>query len=579
MYLRTIQRHNKDGSTVRYIQLAENEWDPVKKQSRARVVHSFGREDRLDAEALKRLASSINRYVGVEGDEAEQTAGARLGLRPVASRPLGGGWLLDGIWGQLQIDRTLKKLLKGRRLDAGVERVLFMLVANRALAPGDHKSKLASLTWLPSVSLPGVGDLGTDPNVCYRAMDFLLEVEDQLAESVYWATADLLDLEVDLLLFDTTSTYFEIEREDPAPDHDEESASGQEPSETDTDEQGKPTAGFRSRGESKDHRFDLPQVVVGMAVTRTGIPIRVWCWPGNTGDSPLIRQVKKDLKAWKLGRVVWVADRGFTSQANRRYLQRGGGHYIMGEKLRSGSKDAQAALKRQGRYKTVAGNLQVKEVILDDGTMRDRFVICRNPDEAERDAVIRGQIVEQLEAAIEGSDELSKAKRAELAGALRTWPTYNRFLRTTKSGLLRINRAAIARDAKLDGKFLLRTSDPTLSAEDVALGYKQLLQVERGWRDLKLYLDLRPIFHRLEDRIRAHVLLCWLALLVTRIAENATGDTWRNLRHELGQLAAIESTGPNGTIIETIHPSPRQGQIFNAVGLKPPPRFLDIHTA
>src|SRR5680860_1458415 len=116
-----------------------------------------------------------------------------------------------------------------------------------------------------------------------------------------------------------------------------------------------------------------------MAVTRTGIPIRVWCWPGNTGDSPLIRQVKKDLKAWKLGRVVWVADRGFTSAVNRRYLQRGGGHYIMGEKLRGGSKDAQAALKRQGRYKTVAGNLQVKEVVLDDGTMRDRFVICRNP--------------------------------------------------------------------------------------------------------------------------------------------------------------------------------------------------------
>jgi hypothetical protein len=171
---------------------------------------------------------------------------------------------------------------------------------------------------------------------------------------------------------------------------------------------------------SKVHRPDVPQVVVGMAVTRTGIPIRVWSWPGDPGDSPLIRQVKADLKAWILGRVVWVADRGFTSAVNRRFPQRGGGHYIMGEKLRGGSTDAQAALKRQGRYKTVADNLQVKQVVLDDATMRDRFVVCRNPDEAQRDAHIRGQIIQRLEAAIADSDRLSPRKRGELAGRLKT---------------------------------------------------------------------------------------------------------------------------------------------------------------
>ena len=197
MYLRRIERKNKDGSVVRYVQLAHNELDPVKKQSRARVMHSFGREDQLDADALERLAGSINRYLGIDTSPAgDDTTAACLGLRPLASRPVGGGWLLDGIWRQLQIDKTVTKLLKGRRLDAGVERVLFMLVCNRALAPADHKSKLASLSWVKSVHLPGVGDLGEDPNVCYRAMDFLLEVEDQLSEAVYWATADLLDLEL-----------------------------------------------------------------------------------------------------------------------------------------------------------------------------------------------------------------------------------------------------------------------------------------------------------------------------------------------------------------------------------------------
>src|SRR6266480_4456737 len=122
---------------------------------------------------------------------------------------------------------------------------------------------------------------------------------------------------------------------------------------------GAPETGFRTWGNSKDYRDDLPQIVIGMAVTRTGIPVRVWCWPGNTSDSALIRQVKDEMRDWALGRVVWVADRGFSSAENRRYLRRAGGHYIIGEKLRSGSAEANAALSRQGRYATIAENLQV----------------------------------------------------------------------------------------------------------------------------------------------------------------------------------------------------------------------------
>ena len=168
----------------------------------------------------------------------------------------------------------------------------------------------------------------------------------------------------------------------------------------------------------------------------------MWCWPGNTGDQALIRQVKDDLRAWKLGRVVWVADRGFTSAENRRYLQRAGGHYIIGEKLRGDSAEAKAALSRQGRYRTVAGNLRVKEAVLDNGTMRDRFVICHNPDQAERDVTIREQLVTQLADAIESSDDLTSQARAELAGQLRSQHGYRRYLRTTPTGLLRIDGPA-----------------------------------------------------------------------------------------------------------------------------------------
>jgi hypothetical protein len=564
MYLRTIQRRNKNGTVTRYVQLAHNVRHPGSGNSVAKVLHSFGREDQLDRDELARLVASINRYLGVD-DTGPQTdevvepvsADAPAPLGFVTARRLGGVWALDGLWRRLGVTATLRSLAAGRRFGTDVERVMFALVANRALEP---TSKLAATRWVAERAwVPGLEQVSDD--ACYRAMDWLLEVHDELAERVYWATADLLNLEVDLLFFDTTSTYFETDIADPPGDTDD----------------GQVSVGFRSYGHSKDHRGDLPQIVIGMAVTRSGVPIRVWCWPGDTGESPLIRQVKDDLRAWKLSRVVWVTDRGFASERNRRYLQRAGGHYICGEKLRGDSDEAAAALARQGRYRTVAGNLRVKQVVIDDGVMRDRFVICHNPEAAVRDKTVRDQLVARLTEAIADTDRLPADERAAVAARLPAG--LRRFLRTTASGKLRVDRAAVAAEARLDGKFLLRTSDPTLSAEDVALGYKQLLEVERGWRDMKSTLDLRPIFHRLEDRIRGHVILCWLALLLIRVAETRTGDTWRNLRHELDRCHLGEFTGNTGRVLQRTDLTDEQQAILHALDVRPPPRFLDITPA
>ena len=473
-------------------------------------------------------------------------------------------------------------LLAGRRREDRTERVLFALVANRALAAS---SKLAAAGWVNrDTHIEGLAEV--DEDSCYRAMDWLLEIEEPLAEAVYWQVADLLNLEVDLLFFDTTSTYFETEHADapvarddrghPLHDQDTDGDGGEGDGGEGGGGEGGAGTGFRTFGHSKDHRDDLPQVVVGMAVTRTGIPVRCWCWPGNTSDSTLIRQVKDDLRAWTLARVVWVGDRGFSSAANRRYLQRAGGHYILAEKLRSSSPEATAALSRQGRYQQVAGNLRVKEVRVADN---ERFVICHNPDQATRDQAIREQLVAQLGEAIAGTDTWSPSRRAELRGQLRTKPGLNRFLRTTGSGLLRIDRAAARTEANLDGKFLLRSSDPSLSAVDIALGYKQLLEVERGWRDMKQILDLRPVYHRREDRIRAHVLLCWLALLLIRIAETHTDQTWNQLRTELRPLHLGTFTGPAGTFGQHTDPTAAQRGIFTALGLTPPRRIAELTTA
>jgi hypothetical protein len=573
MYLRSTPRKNSDGSVVRYLQLAHNTWDPKAKRSRVQVLYNLGREDANNRAALERLVASVTRFL--EPDRA-LAATAGEGLAFIESRPLGGVWVLDALWRRLGIDQTMRRLLKGRRLDASAERVLFALVANRVLAPS---SKLAAAGWVnDDVAIPGLER--TSDDACYRAMDWLLEIHAALEREVFGQVANLLNLEVDLLFFDTTSTYFELDEPDapvardqrgvPAPDTDGD-GHGEGAGGKDT---GK--AGFRSYGKSKDHRDDLPQIVVGMAVTRTGVPVRAWCWPGNTSDSALIRQAKDDLRDWTLARVIWVADRGFASAENRRWLRRGDHHYVIGERLRSGSAEATAALQRQGRYQQVADNLRVKEVKISE---HERFVICYNPEQADRDAGVRERLLAQLQETIAGTDKLSQTKRAELRGVISTKPGLHRYLRVTPSGLLRIDQRAIKAEANLDGKYLLRSSDPHLSAEDIALGYKQLLQVERGWRDMKQVIDLRPIYHRKEQRIRAHVLLCWLALLLTRTIETTCGDTWPTLRQELERIMLGTFAGPAGTFRQRTEITSPQRAILAKLELPEPPRVYQLTPA
>jgi hypothetical protein len=563
VYVKASTRKTRDGQ-VRYLQLAHNEWDPAVKASKTKVLYSFGREDQLDVAGIKRLVDALSRLLGPADALA---AGAAPGLSFVESRPLGGAWLLDGVWRRLGIDKAITALVGGRRRDVDVERVLFALVANRALKPS---SKLAASEWVAwDVALPGLDAVSDD--ACYRAMDDLLRVEAKLSRQVYDATADLLNLEVDLLFFDTTSTYFELDEGDDLVWRDERGHRVDQ-----SDAAAVKQAGFRTYGKSKDGRDDLPQVVVGMAVTRTGIPVRVWCWPGNTNDSALIRQVKTEMRDWSLSRIVWVADRGFASEQNRRFLQQAGGHYILGEKLRGGTPEADAALARQGRYATVAANLQVKEVNIGAD---DRFVICFNPEGADRDRTVRERLITQLTEKIADTDTLSATKRAELRGVISTKPGLNRYLRVTASGLLRVDQAAITAEERLDGKYLLRCSDPKLSAEDIALGYKQLLEVERGWRDLKTTLDLRPVYHRREDRIRAHILLCWLALLLIRIAETTTGHTWARIRTEVERLHVGVFTGTAGTFRQRTELSQQQKAILTKLNIAEPPRILDARPA
>ena len=203
-------------------------------------------------------------------------------------------------------------------------------------------------------------------------------------------------------------------------------------------------------------------------------------------------------------------------------------------------------------------------------------MVCHNPDAAERDEAVRDRLIEHVCGLIEGSDAWSKTKRDEFVGSLKGKPGLRGLVRRTTTGLLRIDRAAVAREAHYDGKWLLRTSDLTLTAEDLAAAYKQLLAVERGWRDCKTSLGLRPVYHHHEDRIRAHVQLCWLALLLIRVAEIRTGGTWRNLRRELDRMHLVTFATADGRVAQRSALTGDHKTILAALDLPEPPKYLEF---
>jgi transposase len=544
MYVRTIKRKNKDGSVVEYVQLAHNTRHPEKGYAKAEVIYSFGRREQLDVEAIKRLINSLCRFISPE-DALKLQAKSHGALKFINSRSAGGAYLLRALWDRTNLRQSLNEALKDRCFTAPVEEALFALVANRALAP---LSKLAVEQWASNdVYLGNQNPIQVQH--LYRSMDFLLEHQDTVQKEVFWSTATLLNLTVDLIFFDTTNTFFEIDEPGPSK--------------------------IKAYGKSKHKRDDLPQVTIGLAVTREGIPVRCWVLPGNQHDAKCVDQVQKDLNNWKLGRVVWVMDRGMSSDENRRILQRAGGHYILGEKL-SGTQINEKALGKGGRFKVLRDNLHIKEVSVGEGVGRRRFVIVYNPEQAEHDRQIRTRVLERIGYELTALKALRKVKQDKAKYLLLTHRSMGRYLKEQKSGKLRIDKAKIRQEEKLDGKYLLSSSDDSLTAEDIALGYKQLYEVERAFRTLKSTLSLRPVYHTKDDRIRSHVLLCWLALLLVRMAELQTAWSWNKIRTEMNRLHIGEFLNKDGRILQYTELTQNQRNILKKLNIKPPKTFKKI---
>jgi transposase len=576
MYLRTTTRRQKDGTPVRYFQIAENEWDPSKRRSEAHVLLNLGRADDLQGERLRKLAASILRHIDGEPERTEDPANTF-----VDSWPYGDLYVLEKLWERLEIGKELRGILKEEDRRAPLERALFVMAANRCIAP--YSKLYCYEQWMKEdIYFPEAENIKL--HHFYRALDFLEENKEKVEEALYFRVSDLFNLDVDLIFYDTTTLTFEID-------------------EADKDEPGATqvkAAPLRKRGRPKKGDNHAPQVIVGMAVTREGLPVRSWVFPGNTVDVTTVERVKKDLKTWRLNRCIFVGDRGMGSDENLKALSRSGGRYILGMPMRRGDEVSEQVLSRAGTFAPIQPSellgdeskwlcppigggkdskgqenepsLFVKEVWLPykgAGERARRYVVCYNPKERERQRAHRKEVLEHLEKELDSLERNEKdhPKRAcELLASKR----YGKYLRQDRSGRLHIDHKKVKQEERLDGKFVVYSNDDTLTPSDLALGYKQLMRVEQGWRNLKSGLRMAPVFHRVPLRIRAHVTLCVLALLLERVAELACDDTWRNIRAALRLVKVAEYETPHGSYARTNRLRPEAAKILRALRLAEP---------
>ncbi len=533
MFVR-VKRSGTGTPAREYLQIVESR--RASGRVRQRVIATLGRRDQLVADGtLDQLVQSLARFSErLRVVERVRTAGVEAG----ATRAWGPALVFGRLWETQGLPELLQARARGRRFEFDVERACFALALQRLCAPG---SDLQGAAWLRTVECPGFEAL--ELQHFYRAVGWLAQVRPELETDLFWRDRDLFSQSVDLVFIDTTSTYIYRPEETP----------------------------LRRRGYSRDRRPDLPQVVLCVAVDRHGWPVAWDILPGSTADIPaFVAMLARLRERFRLGRVIVVADRGMVSAETLALLEDAATapfDFIVGCKLRKQREISEEVLARAGRYRAVADNLQVKEVVVDDR----RYIVCRNPIEAKKDAAARERIIAKLEAALAHGPKSVLGNRG-----------FARFVRVQK-GAVALDRAAIERDARLDGKFVLRTNT-ALDPAEVARAYKSLWRVERTFRETKSTLEVRPVFHHRDDTTIGHIVGCFLALrlevdLQRRLDERGVEVAWPDLMRDLAELRAVELTvdGQRYRLRTELRGSAFAA--FAAAGVRPPPAVTPLGPA
>lgn len=462
MFVRA-KRSVQNGATYEYLQIVESFREAGR--PRQRVLATLGRREVVVASgALDGLVRSLAKFSEtLRVVDAVRTPG----LVAQSAKAWGPALVFGRLWESQRLPEVLRDVARGRKFGLNPERVSFAMALQRLCAPD---SDLQGSAWIETVEAPGLGSIALQH--LYRTTGFLAEVREELEVALFEQDRDLFTQELDLLFLDTTSVAVYRTEE----------------------------TTWRKRGYSRDHRPDLPQLVLAVAVDRDGWPISWEVFPGQTANQVAFdAMVAKLRERFRIRRVIVVADRGMISQQN---LQRLTDHdtapyaYILGCRMRKQQEVREEVLARAGRSQQVAANLQVKEVRVGER----RYIVCRNEDEARKDAAVREAILQRLR------EKLSTGGAKSLVGNR----GYARFV-TLARGALRIDDEAVAADARFDGKFVLRTNTD-LPTEEVAKSYKSLWRVERTFREQKSTLQVRPLFHHRDDTSIGHIVASFLAL-------------------------------------------------------------------
>jgi len=534
-----------------YLQVVENRWEDGR--SRQRVVATLGRLDQLQQsgqlEALLISGARLAESVLVLTDHA------RGRLPAYTSRRIGPGLVFQRLWQQTGCQHVIRQLLKGRRHEFPVERAIFLTVLHRLFDPGSDR---AAEKWKNDYQIEGCESLQL--HHLYRAMAWLGEelpraqqggktpfaprcTKDLIEERLFAHRRDLFT-ELQLVFFDTTSISFEG--------------------------QGGETIG--RHGHSKDHRPDLKQMIVGVVLDGQGRPICCELWPGNTADvTTLIPVVDRLRQRFAVGRVCIVADRGMISQETIEELEKPGRGwlYILGARMRAQKEVNEEVLARAGRYRVVhprrpesdaPSPLDVKEVRVEDR----RYIVCRNQDEARKDAADRQAIVASLREKLQSGEKGLIGNKG-----------YRRYLCSAGPDHFQVDEAKVAEEARYDGKWVLRTNTE-LDAAEVALQYKRLWMVEAYIRSCKSLLQTRPIYHKCDETIRGHVSCSFLAIVLrqeleARLARRGEDLEWADVIQDLDrlQLAEVGQDGKRFLLRSAVQGT--CGVVFQAAGVAVPP--------
>jgi hypothetical protein len=466
------------------------------------------------------------------------------------TRSFGCPLVVEALWERLGIKKTLTRIAASKGIRVPYERALLAMTANRLCEP---ESKLGVWDrWLSRVYLPSCQ--GLKLKQMYEAMDFLHQNADEVEETIFYNVANLFNLEVDLIFYDTTTASFHTDQED--------------------DPERYEYATLRKFGHAKEGHW-APQVVIGLAVTREGIPVRSWVFPGNTSDVSTIEKIRSDLRGWKLGRAMFVADAGMNSEGNRTELAKACGKYLLACRMSSVAEIKRDVLTKPGRYTVFKDNLHAKEVIVGDGERRKRYILCYNPKEAVRQKKHREMLVGLLEQELEKHSDTSAS--AQWAIDLLASRRFKRYLRVTKGNKIRIDRGKIKEAARYDGKWVLETNDDTISLEDAACGYKGLMIIERCFRSLKrTQIKLMPMYHWATRRIESHVKICMLALLIERVAELDCGKPWHQIKRILDGLQITEFFSLNYRVLMRNELNRKVRNILKSLKINPTKKVIDL---